>query len=64
MTDLQFVLKTRFDSVNTLELAPLQQKVRDLSASAIVPVFGSPRSGKTTALVARFLQLVAAGCSP
>jgi len=41
MTDLQFVLKTRFDSVNTLELAPLQQKVRDLSASASVPVFGS-----------------------
>jgi superfamily I DNA/RNA helicase/RecB family exonuclease len=64
MTDLQFVLKPRFDSVNSLELASFQQKVRDLSASAIVPVFGSPGSGKTTALVARFLQLVASGCSP
>ena len=64
MTDLQFVLKTRFDSVKTLELASLQQKIRDLPASAIVPVFGSPGSGKTTALVARFLQLVTSGCSP
>lgn len=62
MTAVQFVLKTRFASVNTLELAPLQQKVRDLSASAIVPVFGSPGSGKTTALVARFLKLVATDC--
>ena len=58
------MLKTRFASVNTLELAPLQQKVRDLSASAIVPVFGSPGSGKTTALVARFLKLVATDCLP
>ena len=64
MTDVQFVLKTRFASVNNLELAPLQQKVRDLPATEIVPVFGSPGSGKTTALVARFLQLVASGCSP
>jgi len=64
MTDVQFVLKTRFASVNTLELAPAQQKVRDLPATEIIPVFGSPGSGKTTALVARFLQLVASGCSP
>ena len=64
MTDVQFVLKTRFASVNTLELAPLQQKVRDLPVNEITPVFGSPGSGKTTALVARFLQLVASGCSP
>jgi superfamily I DNA/RNA helicase/RecB family exonuclease len=64
MTDVQFVLKTRFASVNTLELAPAQQKVRDLPANETIPVFGSPGSGKTTALVARFLQLVASGCSP
>jgi superfamily I DNA/RNA helicase len=64
MTDVQFVLKTRFASVNTLELSPLQQKMRDLPANEIIPVFGSPGSGKTTALVARFLQLVASGCSP
>ena len=64
MTDVQFVLKTRFASVKYLELAPLQQKVRDLPATEIVPVFGSPGSGKTTALVARFLQLVATDNSP
>ena len=64
MTDVKFVLKARFDSVDSLELASAQQKVKDSPASKIVPVFGSPGSGKTTALVARFLGLVARGASP
>jgi superfamily I DNA/RNA helicase/RecB family exonuclease len=64
MTDVKFVQKARFDSVNTLELSPTQQKVRDLPANSITPVFGSPGSGKTTALVSRFLSLTAGGLDP
>ena len=61
---MRFVQKAPFASVNALELAPAQQKVRDLASSTLVPVFGSPGSGKTTALVARFLELVSQAASP
>ena len=61
MTDVKFVPKPRLVSVSTLELAPDQQKVRDLPASSIACVFGSPGSGKTTTVVARFLSLAASG---
>ena len=61
---MRFVPKAPFISVNTLELAPTQETVRDLPASAIALVFGSPGSGKTTALIARFMNLVSQGLSP
>ena len=61
MTDVKFVQTPHFSSVNTLELSPTQQKVRDLPRATITPVFGSPGSGKTTALVSRFLSLTENG---
>ncbi len=61
---MKFVQKARFISVNGPELSPTQQKVRDLPATSITPVFGSPGSGKTTALVSRFLSLTANGFDP
>jgi superfamily I DNA/RNA helicase/RecB family exonuclease len=64
MSDVKFVQKTPFASVNSLELSLTQQKVRDLPASSITVVFGSPGSGKTTALVSRFLSLAAQGIDP
>jgi superfamily I DNA/RNA helicase len=64
MTDVKFVQKARFSSVHTLEPSPTQQKVRDLPINSITPVFGSPGSGKTTALVSRFLALTENGLDP
>ena len=61
---MKFVQKTRFPSVNSLELSLTQQKVRDLPPSSITPVFGSPGSGKTTGLVSRFLALTQQGIDP
>ena len=61
---MKFVRKARFLSVNSLELSLTQQRVRDLSANSITPVFGSPGSGKTTALVSRFLSLALQGLDP
>ena len=61
---MRFVPKAPLISVNSLELAPSQQKVSELPASTITPVFGSPGSGKTTALTARFLSLVSQGLAP
>jgi superfamily I DNA/RNA helicase/RecB family exonuclease len=61
MTDVKFVQSTRFSSVNSLDLSPTQKKVRDLPLDTITPVFGSPGSGKTAALVSRFLSLTASG---
>ena len=61
---MKFVRKARFLSVNSLELSLTQQRVRDLPANSITPVFGSPGSGKTTALVSRFLSLALQGLDP
>ena len=61
---MRFVQKERFSSIHSLELSPTQQKVRELPLNAITPVFGSPGSGKTTALVSRFLALTASGVDP
>ena len=61
---MRFVPKAPLISVNSLELAPAQQKVSELPASTITPVFGSPGSGKTTALTARFLSLISHGLAP
>ena len=64
MTDVKFVQTTRFSSIHSLELSPTQQRVVDLPLDTITPVFGSPGSGKTTALVSRFLALTAKGLEP
>ena len=61
---MRFVQKERFSSIHSLELSPTQQKVRELPLNTITPVFGSPGSGKTTALVSRFLALTASGVDP
>lgn len=61
---MRFVPKAPFISVKSLELAPAQLKVRQLPPTAIVPVFGSPGSGKTTALVDRFLSLAEQDLAP
>ena len=61
---MKFVQTTRFSSIHSLELSPTQQRVLDLPLDTITPVFGSPGSGKTTALVSRFLALAAKGLEP
>ena len=61
---MKFVQTTRFSSIHSLELSPTQQRVLDLPLDTITPVFGSPGSGKTTALVSRFLALTAKGLEP
>ena len=61
---MKFVQTTRFSSIHSLELSPTQQRVVDLPLDTITPVFGSPGSGKTTALVSRFLALTAKGLEP
>lgn len=53
-----------FESVRDLDLAPLQQEAKNLPVSEVAVVFGSPGSGKTTALVARFLNLMDQGLDP
>ena len=64
MTDPMFIRAARTASVSELELATGQQKVVDLAVNQSTCVFGSPGSGKTTALVARYLALVAGGLNP
>ena len=61
---MKFVQTAHFSSIHTLELSPTQQLVRDLTQASITPVFGSPGSGKTTALVSRFLSLIENGLDP
>lgn len=58
MTELRFVPRQDFASVRSLELSPTQQQLIKEPAATVQTVFGSPGSGKTTALVARFLSLL------
>jgi superfamily I DNA/RNA helicase/RecB family exonuclease len=64
MTDPRFIREPRLASVKALELSPSQVGAANLPEAAIATVYGSPGSGKTTALVARFLHLVEIGISP
>ena len=64
MTDPRFILKQQLESVKGFELSPSQLSAASLPANAVGTVFGSPGSGKTSALVARFLHLVENGISP
>lgn len=64
MTDPRFILKQQFVSVRGFELSPSQLSAASLPANSVGTVYGSPGSGKTSALVARFLHLVESGISP
>ena len=64
MTEPRFILKQQLESVKSFELSPSQLSASTLPHSSVATVFGSPGSGKTSALVARFLHLVESGISP
>jgi superfamily I DNA/RNA helicase/RecB family exonuclease len=63
MTEPRFIRRQHPESVKSFELSPSQAQAIALPASAVATVFGSPGSGKTSCLVARFLRLVASGVS-
>jgi superfamily I DNA/RNA helicase/RecB family exonuclease len=64
MTQPKFVPLSRIDSVRQLSLNSSQLQAVNLPAEAIVTVIGSPGSGKTSCLKARFLHLVDKGAKP
>lgn len=63
MTDPRFIRTQQLDSVKGFELSPSQLQAANLPADSIATVIGSPGSGKTSALVSRFLHLLASGIS-
>jgi superfamily I DNA/RNA helicase/RecB family exonuclease len=64
MTQPKFVPLSRIDSVRQLSLNSSQLQAVNLPAEAIATVIGSPGSGKTSCLKARFLHLVDKGSKP
>jgi len=64
MTQPKFVPLSHIDSVRQLSLNNYQLQAVNLPAEAIATVIGSPGSGKTTCLKARFLYLVDKGAKP
>ena len=64
MTQPKFVPIARIDSVRQLSLSDSQLEAVNLPAEAVVTVIGSPGSGKTSCLKARFLHLVDRGAKP
>jgi superfamily I DNA/RNA helicase/RecB family exonuclease len=64
MTQPKFVPLARIDSVRELSLSDSQLEAVNLPAEAVVSVIGSPGSGKTSCLKARFLHLVDKGAKP
>lgn len=64
MTEPKFVPLARIDSVRQLVLQESQLRAVNLPSDAIATVVGSPGSGKTTCLKARFLHLVDKGAKP
>ena len=64
MTQPKFVPIARIDSVRQLVLQASQLGAVNLPAEAVATVIGSPGSGKTTCLKARFLHLVDKGAKP
>ena len=64
MTEPKFVPLARIDSVRQLVLQESQLRAVNLAPDAIATVIGSPGSGKTTCLKARFLHLVDKGAKP
>ena len=64
MTQPKFVPLSRIDSVRHLSLNSFQLQAVNLPAEAVATVIGSPGSGKTSCLKARFLHLVDKGAKP
>ena len=64
MTQPKFVPLARIDSVRQLSLSSSQLQAVNLPAQAVATVIGSPGSGKTSCLKARFLHLVDNGARP
>jgi len=64
MTQPKFVPLSHIDSVRDLSLDNTQLQAVNLPAEAVVTVIGSPGSGKTSCLKARFLHLVDKGANP
>jgi superfamily I DNA/RNA helicase/RecB family exonuclease len=64
MTQPKFVPLSRIDSVRQLSLNSYQLKAINLPAEAVATVIGSPGSGKTSCLKARFLHLIDKGAKP
>jgi superfamily I DNA/RNA helicase/RecB family exonuclease len=64
MTAPKFVPLDKIDSVRALVLSKSQLAAVNLPAQAVVTVIGSPGSGKTSCLKARFLHLVDLGAKP
>ena len=64
MTHPKFLPLSRIDSVRNLSLHDAQLKAVNLPAEAVATVIGSPGSGKTSCLKARFLHLVDKGAKP
>jgi len=64
MTEPKFVPLARIDSVRQLVLQESQLRAVNLPPDAIATVIGSPGSGKTTCLKARFLHLIDKGAKP
>lgn len=60
----KFTTSNNWVSVKSLDLSPTQTEVSALSKEDVAVIFGSPGSGKTTALKARFISLVQAGLEP
>jgi superfamily I DNA/RNA helicase/RecB family exonuclease len=64
MTQPKFLPLARIDSVRNLSLQNAQLQAVNLPAEAVATVIGSPGSGKTSCLKARFLHLVDMGAKP
>jgi superfamily I DNA/RNA helicase/RecB family exonuclease len=64
MTEPKFVPLARIDSVRQLVLQESKLRAVNLPPDAIATVIGSPGSGKTTCLKARFLHLIDKGAKP
>jgi superfamily I DNA/RNA helicase/RecB family exonuclease len=64
MTQPKFLPLARIDSVRNLSLHEAQLQAVNLPAEAVATVIGSPGSGKTSCLKARFLHLVDNGAKP
>ncbi|MFM5904798.1 MAG: PD-(D/E)XK nuclease family protein [Micrococcales bacterium] len=63
MTQAKFLATPQFQPA-AQSLAGVQVAVSTAPASGVLLVFGAPGTGKTTALIGRFIQLVRSGISP
>lgn len=64
MTQARFRLHQAKSALAELQLSPSQQAVADAQIESVGLVYGSPGSGKSTAIQARVANLVARGLAP